>query len=232
MYRIFLVACSFILLSSCEESVQGNGNVKSETRETAPFSKIEVSGAYTVNIEPANYSSLTIEADENLLQYIETYVDNGELKVSSNKNFSRYRKLQLNITVKDFEGLKASGASELRSKSTLTGNEVDLDFSGAVEAQLAINTTKLDGDFSGACEVVLRGNANEARFETSGAVEIDAEEFKVQKCRLNMSGAGQAVVYVTEELDVDVSGAAEIRYRGNPGNVEQNISGAASVKPL
>ncbi len=232
MRYILPLVLTIFFLSSCEEKIQGNGKVKQETRESAPFDKIDVSGAYKVIITPGNYSALTIEADENLLEHIKTYVKGGTLHVSSEKSFGRYRELNLLVTIKDFKGIDASGASEIRSEGNLTGDKMEIDFSGAIEANLAIVTQELDGDFSGACEVTFRGSAREVRFETSGAVEIDAQELKSEKCRLDMSGAGEAVVYVTGELDIEVSGAAEVRYKGNPGNVKQDISGAASIKPL
>lgn len=232
MQKFLSLALLLIFITSCEETIQGNGEVKRETRESAPFESIDVSGGYEVFIKPANYSSLTIEADENLLEHIETYVKSGVLHISSKKNFSRYQKLAIYITAKDLKRIEASGASEISSQGTLQGKDMKLDFSGAVEARLEINAERLEGDFSGACEVKLRGNANRADFETSGAVEIDAEKFRTKTCRLDMSGAGQAVVFATEELNVKVSGAAQVRYKGNPGSVKQDISGAASIKPL
>lgn len=219
-------------ITSCQESIKGNGNVKEETREAAPFHSLDISGAYKVHIKPDNYSSIKVKADENLLEHIETYVNDGVLHVKSEANFDRYRALDLYITMDEFERLKASGASEIGSQGVLKGKNVKLDFSGAVEAQLSINAEELEGDFSGACEVKLNGNARKMSVETSGAVEVDAEDFKTEKCRVEMSGAGKATVFVTQELDIDVSGAAEVNYRGNPREVKQDISGAANINKL
>ncbi|MDZ7849125.1 MAG: head GIN domain-containing protein [Owenweeksia sp.] len=231
--RTFLFwALAISILTSCEDRINGNGTIKKETRETAPFSKLEINGSYDVQIVPANYSSLTVVADENLLPHIESYVKDGKLHVSSKKKFGRYRQLSLQLTMKDFKGIEASGATKIKSKGSLKGDQIELDFDGAVEAFLEINADKLKGDFSGASELNLRGNVNEMELEISGATEINAEELKSRTCRLEMSGAGEAVVYVTEKLDIDVSGAGNVRYRGNPAEVKQNISGAASIKPL
>lgn len=232
MRNFLAIAILAVVFTSCGETVQGNGQVKKETRETAPFESIDISGGYEVHIKPANYSSLTIEADENLLEHIETYVKDGVLHVKSEVNFSRYRKLELQISVETFKGLETSGAVDVQGKGLLTGEDMDFDFSGAAEVDLELQADRIEADFSGASEVKFSGNAEELDLETSGAVEFDGENLKTRNCRLDMSGAGEAVVFVTEKLDIKVSGAAQIRYKGSPSDIKQDISGAASIDEL
>ena len=232
MTRFLLFAIMAFTLQACEPTLEGNGNVKEETREAAPFDKIEVSGNFDIFIKPGNYSAVTIQADENLLEHIESYVSNGKLKISSKKKFSHFEKLNVYITMNALNGLELSGACEVRTEGQMQGKDVEMDFSGAVEAKVDLICEKLDVDMSGACELHLRGEGQKAKFETSGAGEINAEDFKTEECEVDMSGAGEARVYATNKLDIDISGAAEVRYRGNPGEINQNVSGAASIKPL
>lgn len=232
MHRAILLLAVMAIFTSCQETIQGNGKVVEETREAAPFHSLNISGAFNVHIIPDNYSSIKVKADENLLEHIETYVNDGVLNIKSEANFDRYRALDLSITMDQFERLEASGACDIRNEGVLEGEKVKLDFSGAVESELSINAEELEGEFSGACEAMLKGNAERLEIETSGAVEINAEDFKTQSCRLDMSGAGKATVFVTQKLDIKVSGAAEVNYRGNPSEVKQDISGAANINKL
>ncbi len=221
-----------LVFTACEPGIEGNGNVKEETRESAPFDKIDVSGSFDIFLTPGNYTSVQVVTDENLLEHIETYVKGGTLYVEAKEKLGHYQKLELVLTMKTFNGADLSGACELKSKGMLNGEDVELDFNGAVEADLDLTCNKLDVDMSGASELTIRGEAKKAKFEISGAGDIVADEFKTESCRVEISGAGEAKVFATETLDVDVSGAAEVRYRGNPGEVKQDVSGAATVKPL
>ncbi len=232
MKKLLTIGVISLFLASCGETVQGNGQVKKETRETAPFEALDISGGYEVHLRPANYSSLTIEADGNLLEHIETYVKDGTLHVSSDVSFSRYRELDLYITLENFKGLESSGAVEVSGQGMLRGEDIEFDLSGAAEVELELQAETIEGEFKGACEVVLSGITDRLDIKTSGAVEFDGENLKSRKCRIKMSGAGEAVVYATEELDIEVSGAAEIRYKGQPANIKQDISGAASIDEL
>jgi len=53
---------------------------------------------------------------------------------------------------------------------------------------------------------------------------------KAENTKVDISGAGSAEVYASVKLDAEVSGAGSIKYKGNAGNVIQQVSGAGSVK--
>lgn len=234
MYKITLIAFLAIALSACQNNrIEGNGNVKTETREAAPFQSLEVEGSFEVTIHQGNYSSVEVKADENLLQYIKTYVQGGTLHIKSDKNFSNYKSLTVDVNIDNLEKIEASGSSTIRSEGpSLNGKKVKLDFSGGTEANLNLICEKMESDLSGACKLNLRGKADQASYDCSGSVEINAGDFKTRECDLDMSGSGDAVVFVTENLEVEVSGSAKVEYRGNPGKVKQDISGVATIKPI
>ena len=232
MIRAFTIVFAALVFTACTPRVQGNGKVKSETRETAPFNAVDIDGAFEVYLTPADYSSLKVEADENLHQYIESYVENEVLYVSSTRRIGRHHELNLHLNVSDLRMIDASGASEFETRGMLRGEQLKLDFSGAVEADLELDYDKLNGDFSGACELNLRGNASRAVIDASGAVEVEAADFKTEYFALDISGAGEFDVYVTEELDINASGAVEVKYKGDPAVINRKVSGAASIEPM
>ena len=63
------------------ERIKGNGNVKQESRNATAFTDISTSGAYKVVLEQGNTHSIRVEAEDNLLPYIETAISGGELKI-------------------------------------------------------------------------------------------------------------------------------------------------------
>jgi hypothetical protein len=226
---ILIIAIS---LASCDPGVQGNGNVKSQSRNVESFDAIDISGGYEIHIAQTGESSLRIEADENLHQYIETYVENGTLYVSSERRIGRSKELDLYLTVDQLRAIESSGATEVTTRGVVKGDQLSLDFSGAVEAELELNYERLRGDFSGAAELNLSGKADEVSIDASGAVEVNALDLETRRFSLDISGAGEFEVFVTEELNVEASGAVEVNYKGNPENVNRKVSGAASIEPI
>ena len=86
---------------------------------------------------------------------------------------------------------------------------------------------------SGACKLKGTGDftAQTVKFDLSGAATAVWDgNFKVVKIgKIDLSGASNASVNVTETLGVEASGAAHVSYSGNP-KVTSHVSGAASLK--
>jgi hypothetical protein len=163
------------------------------------------------------------------MSIIETEVRGGKLVVNTKENIHRSKKLDLYITVKTLESIDISGAVELKSEGKLELGNLSFEGSGASEIEMNFTADHVDGNFSGASEIDLAGSANSCRLDMSGASELDAEDFIVKEFDLELSGAGDAEIHVTDKLKARASGAANIRYLGDP-KVDSEVSGAGSVK--
>ncbi len=235
--RTFLVIFAILMLAStglmgsCVPlgGERGDGNVVKEERTISGFTSLEVSGAFNVYLYQGKSESLTVEADKNLMQYIKTEVKGDKLEIYTEKNIQKFTKLNIYLTFEELEMIDISGAVSITGEDMMQFDELHLDGSGASEVDLKMEVAILDADFSGASEIELSGNAKTATFDLSGASEINAYDFIISNCELEVSGASDARIHVTENLEVEVSGAASIKYKGNP-RLESDISGAGSLK--
>jgi len=221
-----------ILAASCTglvDGVSGNGNVISETREVAGFSKISAGGAFDIFLEQGTMEALTIDADENLLPLINTNVSNGVLEISSDRPIRNASTLNVFITIKDISVIDVSGACSITSKNTLNLTDLVLEGSGATFVDLALNSRNFSADLSGANEVRVSGETDIFSLELSGASKIRAFDFVAREVKLQASGAADAHVHATEYLNAQATGAASISYMGSP-SIDQRISGAGSIR--
>lgn len=231
MKKLAILSAVAILTTSCAWGIKGNGDVKRVDRDVSDFHSIDVGGAFEVHIRQGSDYKLSIEADDNLLDLISTEVRAGELHIKTEENIRDYKQLAVFITMPELRGLDISGACEISTDGKIKGEDLDLDFSGATEAELQLDYRSVDADLSGASELSIDGRASMFRLESSGASEIDAVNFEVSKAKVDISGAGEAKLNVKDELDVDISGAGEVRYRGNP-RVISETSGAGSIRAI
>lgn len=227
---IFLLAI-VAFASACEPPVKGNGNIVKSDRDLSGFDEIDVSGNFEVHLMEANDFKVTVQADDNLQDFIETYVKGDRLYIKSDKHLSS-DDLKIFVSMKELHELDLSGASEVHMKNEFNTEELSIEVSGAAQLDLNLRVAKLEVDASGACEMHAKGIAEEMRIDASGACEVMATDLKVSKCHIQMSGAGEANVWAVQELHVQVSGAGEVNYKGNPERITQDISGAASVTSL
>lgn len=226
-----LIVSMAIFFSGCvfADGIKGNGKVVDDEREVSGFSKIEISGAFNVFIKQGNDEFLKLEAEENLISLVETEVVGDKLKIYTTKSIQPTEDMNVFLTFRDLSGMNISGACELTSQGKLDLKELDLEASGASEVYLDLEAGFLEAGFSGASEIELAGKVEKMEIGLSGASELDAYELECDYCGINVSGAGNARLFVNKELDAEVSGAADIIYRGNAA-LSSSVSGAGSIK--
>jgi hypothetical protein len=200
-------------LSGCKlsgfNSTTGSGTMKLEKRNVPAFTAVDISGAYEVEIVVQPEQSLEVEGDDNLLPLIKTEVRNGVLSINNEKSFSTGHKLRVRISVPSLDGISTSGASDIVASNVKSG-----DFK--IEA-------------SGAGNLEISGETRTLEVGMSGAGKLNAKDFRAEKVTINSSGAAEADVYASQELNADVSGAGNINYYGNPKTINEDRSGAGSI---
>jgi len=230
IFIAFLLLASTGLMGSCIPLVgeKGDGDVVKEERQVSGFTSLEVSGAFKVYLYQGKSESLTVEADQNLMDNIITEVKGDKLEIYTKGTIRKATKMNIYLSFEELEMIDISGAVSIVGEDRMTFAELNIDGSGASEIDLIMDVELLEADFSGASEIDLSGEAKFVRFELSGASEINAFDFKVAHFELEVSGAADAKIYVTGNLDVEISGAASVRYKGSP-QVNSEISGAGSL---
>lgn len=207
---IFSANCSFNSFSKNLRGVSGSGVSKTEARNLSGFEEIEASGAVNVEVSVQKDFSVTVEADDNLLQYIKTEMSGDTLKIYSESSISPKTKINVKVSMPEINAVDVSGAST------------------AVVSNVKSDSIKLEA--SGASKIKIDGEANSLDADASGASGINAEGLKVETADIEASGASNTTVWANGELKADASGASSIYYTGEPKNLSQNSSGASSIR--
>jgi Putative auto-transporter adhesin, head GIN domain len=222
-----LIAC-LTLLSSCEREDPGPIQRAEKNYSLIDFDRLEMGSAFHIEVEQANTYSIHVKGDRRNLDDLEVYKSGTTLIIRFDENANRSHDTYITITMPRLEGINFSGASV----STITGFESDDDLefilSGASVSQLDAGYREVDLTISGASSLVMHGLGDELEAEVSGASILSAFDFPVRDAEIKLTGASQGKVTVTDELDVEASGASALLYRGNP-SVTSNTSGNSSV---
>lgn len=193
-----------------KDTVQGSGTIKSEQRNVSGFTKIDAGGAVRMEIVTQGDYAFTIEADDNLLQFVRTEVNGDTLKIYTKGKTSSKTGVKVKISMPALDGLSVSGAS-----------------SAVVSA---VKSDSINLEASGASKIKIDGQAENLTVDASGASGIDAENLRVENGAVSASGASNATISAANRLEADASGASTIYYTGEPKNLVPKSSGASSVK--
>ena len=97
-------------------SVDGNGNVVTEDRVVnSSFDQVKGSAGIDVYLIEGTEEKIVVEADENLLEVIETKVNNGKLTIGTvdGKNIGKSKSKKVYVTFKQLEGISSSSGADV-----------------------------------------------------------------------------------------------------------------------
>lgn len=232
-FFISALCISLLLLNSCmypfAGSISGDGNVKIEPRDIGEFNSIEASNGLHVFITFGQPVALEVEADENLHDVIKTEVTSGTLRIFSEKNIRNAKAKNIRISVPSLEDIEVSSAADVQGENKLEADRLNISVSSAGELRLETIAKELDVDASSNASLELKGEAQEMDADVSSAGTIDADRLLVKFCRVSASSAGNASVWVSDEIIAEASSAGNIRYKGDPTNKKIDTSSAGSV---
>jgi hypothetical protein len=210
--------------------VRGSGRKITEARDLPEFDGIEFKGNGKVYVSQGTVQSVSITADDNVIDELKTEVRDGVLTISADKWIMDDSSAEYDIVVADIRNISVSGMGELRSRDTLKAEAIDLRLSGIGDVSLSLDADILNTRISGTGDMKLDGKARHHEIRISGVGELDAYDLITESAVLDISGAGDCKINVQEELVVDISGAGDVTYKGNPRISIKHLSMAASFK--
>ncbi|HEY0434049.1 MAG TPA: head GIN domain-containing protein [Chitinophagaceae bacterium] len=235
---ILLGVASMVLLSSCRQifakRIRGTGNVTTQTRTVGQFNSVDVSGSIDVYVKQDSTTGVRVEADDNLQQYITVLVDGDVLRIKTEEgyNINSSRKIKVYVSGTGFKRFEASGACNYYSDGRIsTPSNVDLDLSGSCDATMEFDAPQISAGVSGACSVTLKGKTKELKIDGSGSTNVRCFDLIAENVDLDLSGAGDAQVYASGKITGEISGSADVSYKGG-GQTDIHTSGASSVKKV
>ncbi|MBS1522570.1 MAG: DUF2807 domain-containing protein [Bacteroidetes bacterium] len=236
LYSIVILCVAVLslsVLSSCRFGcVKGSGHQITENHKVDDFTKLDISGGFKINLKQDSSLTVSVIADDNLMKYIHVNSEGSKLRIYSKKNICGSGELVLNIGVKNLEVIKTSGGINLVTDGKLTTKDLHLELSGASRLDMDLDAANLFTEGSGSTDMTLRGQATSHKIEFAGSGKVKAGDFVVGSYDIETTGASDCVINVLKELNVNTTGAADIKYRGNPTSVNTSKTGAASVTKI
>jgi hypothetical protein len=224
-----LSACSINghSISINSEHINGSGTLVTEDRSVSGFDKVDLQSIGNLTIVEGDKESLTIKADDNVMQYITAEVFNNTLEIGMepNINIDPSNDIEYTLTVKSLSNVVLSGFGNINAEE-LNAENMEIKLSGS--GNMTLGTLKTENAL---LRVSGFGNINvdtmvvdQPILEISGSGDIDVAELQAVTMKLKISGFGNA----------DITGTAkdqEIQIVGSGNYDGKNLeSDSATVK--
>lgn len=225
---LFLIT---ITLFSCQYK-SGSGDIISEARQVSDFKAISVSGGFEVEIRQGSPVKVLVEADDNIIEDIETTVENNQLKVSMQDGVS-YRDVHMKIfiTAPGLERVISAASADINLKDEMTSsNRLNIKAASGSSIKGAVNAPDIDVDASSGADVDLTGRTKNLDVQVSSGASVDAGELLSENTSAQTSSGASANVHASVKLEAKASSGGSVNYRGAANAVIKESSGGSITK--
>ena len=246
---VLMMALAALTLSACgriitftdsRRVVRGSGNVVEETRQVSGFHGVELISFGDIVVTLGDEEGLRIEAEDNLLKYVETEVRFGILEISTSSRSVRLKPTEpvtFYLTVKEIDTVSITGSGDIQVPNLETG-EFSISITGSGDVTMeALTVDEFQVEVAGSGDVYVENliaDNVDVNFAGSGSVEVGngtaahqdinitgsgsylAGDLESASADVVITGSGNVTFWVTESMDVNILGSGEVVYYGEP----------------
>lgn len=232
---VWIIGFSLMFFWGCQKNfdcnyIEGSGNVVSETRNVGTFHNIHLNLAARITIQKGAAPDIEIQAEDNIMPYIITRVQNGTLYIDADQSISTHETIRFVVYMDDIRELFIDGSGKITTTEQMDVNNLNIQIDGSGRLDLAINANSVFTNIRGSGDINLQGNAQNLTLKIDGSGEINAENLHTANCYITINGSGKCYVHVTGILDAVIAGSGVIYYRGNPDTINTSISGSGKIQ--
>ena len=192
-------------------TVKGSGVAAIQERLVGPFHAIRVEGIIDVEVTIGGETSVTLQADDNVLPLLSTEVVEGTLIFSSRQNYDAENDVRARVVVPSLTAVTVEGIG-------------DIEVRGLDETEFKVAVHGVGG-------ATVHGRADTVDVEVHGLGDAKLSRLEARVVRAQVFGIGDAEVFASESLDASVEGMGDVIYHGQPVDVRTRIDGMGDVIP-
>jgi hypothetical protein len=229
----YLSIISFILVfSACRyNSRTGSGNIISQTRSLTAFSGVHASGDVHVELQNGSSQSIVVEADDNIISYVETIVSGNILKVRL-KDINNLRNATINVIIiaPVIKEIHASASAEISGKNTIISDDKEkIVASSGSKINLQVDVPSVSASASSGANINVSGKTRDTDAEASSGAEVNASGLLAETATASASSGASVKIFGSISINASASSGGNVKYSGGASNIKKNESSGGSV---
>jgi|GEM_PF-1835474 Protein of unknown function (DUF2807). len=229
---IVVVLSSFTMRCSIGESIKGNGDIVKKTIEVKGFNSLLINDAITLQIIQSQNAKVIVQADNNLVNYIDVKVDNNGKLVIKRKDAKKsicFTKLKVYVYAPKLSSIEVNDACSVNIDDFNVGNlQLKIGDASIFKGKLECESLKLK--IVGASNVKLLGKAKNCNIDLEDASFLDTQDMIANNATIKLDDASNAKINVLDALSFEVIEASYLSYKGNPKINKRYIDDVSTVQ--
>lgn len=217
--------------------------VNSHNLNIVDFHSVSVNSRYTVYVKQSNKEEVKVEAQKELYDISEFYVEEGVLHIDIKREDSKDKSvlekldnikllptLKVYVSIKDVQNLWVNGNGRLITENSIAADNLTIAINGQGSVDADVKGKNLDIAISGPGKMKLKGYADDMKLTMTGAGDLEAYECELATSSAKLYGLGSAQLNISDKLDVSIYGSGSVEVKGATKEVEKHIYGPGNVE--
>lgn len=209
--------------------IKGDGNVVTQELNFESFDELIVEGGISIEYLLGESNLLSIEADSNLMQNIETSLMSRTLKITNNRSIRKYVKCKLTAPMVTKMSLLAG--AKLTSKDSIQFGDLNFTVNAGSSLSLIGSFDSIGSSINAGGKATLAGSCKVMDISLNAGSKLESSLMEANHLIIKANAGSKAVVNCNELEAIATSGST-IRY--NEGAILKNIdtSGGGSIRSM
>jgi hypothetical protein len=211
-------------------------SIEKQDRHLSGFNAVNIAGSFDVYITQGSTESVTVEADDEVIDKIVTEVKGGALKIytksTSGFNWSwggDNKKRIVRVVAKDLNTISLTGSGDVFFKEGFRTQSLAVKLSGSGDITGKVDVKTLESSVVGSGDVTLTGRAETSSVRVSGSGDFSGKDLLTTSTTVKVVGSGDASVNASQQIDASVAGSGDIRYTGAAKQVSTSKAGSGDI---
>lgn len=204
-----------------------------EQIRTLPSFKNVVSEVdFTVYLTQAPSQEVKVVSDDNVLDYVDTYVMNNTLYIvmKDGQCFKKIHRKDIYISAPSIKGIKLAASGDIFTTNQIKEDSLNAQLTGSGNLHINDSCGYASVYSTGTGKIELIGICNKQNIELRYQGLVDNSMFRSNDTYAISAGFGNMYLWVLSNLNATTSAQGNIYYKGNPAVIKNEI-GSGKVLP-
>lgn len=228
--KVTFIVCLIALgFQASSQVVRGSGNVKTVVRELSGFNELIVHGSFELILQQGEQEGVRIETDDNLAELFQTRIEGQKLFINMLADVRKSSAMNVYVSIKELNRILLLNDIRLKSESVIHFDKLRIFSGGLSEINIEVYAAELDLELTDGTYAYFKGFSEKLNIEIHDETELNAFDLEAETCSVLSSGLTETSINVTKDLKLQVTGASNVYYTGEPTISERIFSSTGFI---
>ena len=213
------------------DGIRGEGEViRKEKTINENFDTIKSSRGLDVVLTSKKDRKVIIEANENLHQHIEVYVEGETLYITADKNIYKADEKTVYVSYNKLGKISATSGSRVTSQGAVVQKDLAITATSGADIELKVKAETLTTSVTSGAMMDLSGKVNNHKASATSGADIRADELLSLVSEAKATSGAHIKIHAKDQFTGKATSGADVVYYGNPESVTESDNSGGNVR--